>query len=39
MGKNARETIERQGASWRTILKEDLLPVWQKVARGEAYSK
>jgi glycosyltransferase involved in cell wall biosynthesis len=35
MGKNARETIERQGASWQTILEEDLLPVWQKVARGE----
>jgi glycosyltransferase involved in cell wall biosynthesis len=35
MGKKARETIEKQGASWQTILKEDLLPVWQRAARGK----
>ncbi len=33
MGEEARRTIERTWPSWRQVLHEDLLPVWQFVAR------
>jgi hypothetical protein len=33
MGEEARRTIERAWPSWRQVLHEDLLPVWQLVAR------
>ena len=33
MGEEARRTIERTWPSWQQVLHEDLLPVWQFVAR------
>jgi glycosyltransferase involved in cell wall biosynthesis len=33
MGARARQSIELEWPSWRDVLREDLLPVWQRVAR------
>jgi len=33
MGARARQSIEAEWPSWRDVLREDLLPVWQRVAR------
>lgn len=33
MGEQARRHIEAEWPSWRTVLAEDLLPVWRRVAR------